>query len=49
MGDFDKKNMPYTKKVRPTEDLYKGRVTTEDMYKKYSQNAKKYEKKKLFE
>jgi hypothetical protein len=49
MGDFDKKNMPYTKKTRPADDLYKGRVTTDDMYKKYSQKAKKYEKKKLFE
>ena len=49
MGDFDKKKIPYTKKTRQEDDLYKGRVTIDDMYKKYSQKAKKYEKKKLFE
>ena len=49
MGDFDKKKIPYTKKTKQADDLHKGRVTIDDMYKKYSQNAKKYEKKKLFE
>jgi hypothetical protein len=49
MGDFDKNNNPYPKKTEKVDDMKKGRVTTDDMYKKYSQKAKKYEKKKLFE
>ena len=49
VGEFDKYKIPFLKKKKNAEDLCKGRVTSEDIYRKYSQNAKKYEKKKLFE
>jgi len=49
VGEFDKYKIPYLKNKSNAEDICKGRVTTEDMYRKYSQNARKYEKKKLFE
>jgi len=48
VGEFDKYKIPFLKKKKNAEDLCKGRVTSEDIYRKYSQNAKKYEK-KLFE
>ena len=44
MGEFDKKEVPYFKKNHQVDDLCKGRVTTEDMYKKYSDNAKKFKR-----
>ena len=44
MGEFDKYKIPYFYKRRKVDDLCKGRVTSEDMYKKYSHNAKKYGK-----
>ena len=49
VGEFDKYKIPFLKKKTNAEDLCRGRVTSEDIYRKYSQNAKKYEKKKLFE
>ena len=33
MGEFDKYEIPYFKKNPKVDDLCKGRVTTEDMYK----------------
>ena len=44
MGEFDKKKIPYVKRTMKAEDLCKGRVTTDDMYKKYSKNAKTFRK-----
>ena len=44
MGDFDKNEVPYFKKNPKVDDLCKGRVTTEDMYKKYADNAKKFKR-----
>ena len=49
MGEFDKHKIPFLKKKTNAEDLCRGRVTSEDIYRKYSQNAKKYEKKRLYE
>ena len=49
VGEFDKYKIPFLKKKTNADDLCKGRVTSEDIYRKYSQNARKYEKKKLFE
>ena len=41
MGDFDRKKIPFLKKKEIVNDLCKGRITTDDYYKKYSKNAKK--------
>ena len=41
MGDFDRKKIPFLKKKEIIDDLCKGRMTTDDYYKKYSKNAKK--------
>ena len=49
VGEFDKYKIPFLKKKTNAEDLCRGRVTSEDIYRKYSQNAKKYEKKRLYE
>ena len=49
VGEFDKYKIPFLKKKTKAEDLCRGRVTSEDIYRKYSQNAKKYEKKRLYE
>ena len=49
MGEFDKYKIPFSKKKTKAEDLCRGRVTSEDIYRKYSQNARKYEKKRLYE
>ena len=49
MGEFDKYKIPFLKKKTNAEDLCRGRVTSEDIYRKYSQNAKKYQKKRLYE
>ena len=48
VGEFDKYKIPYLKKKTNAEDLCRGRVTSEDIYRKYSKNAKKYEKKRLY-
>ena len=48
MGEFDKKNIPYFKRPTKADDLCKGRVTTDDMYKKYSKNAKRFEREKKY-
>ena len=48
MGEFDKKKVPYFKKNPKVDDLCKGRVTTEDMYKKYSENAKKFKREQKY-
>ena len=48
MGEFDKKEVPYFKKNPKVDDLCKGRVTTEDMYKKYSENAKKFKREQKY-
>ena len=47
MGEFDKHKIPFLEKKTNVEDLCRGRATSEDIYRKYSQNAKKYEKTKL--
>ena len=44
MGDFDKEKMPYIKRNINAKDLCKGRVTTNDMYQKYSARARKFER-----
>ena len=49
VGEFDKYKIPFLKKKTNAEDLCRGRVTSEDIYRKYSQNAKKYQKKRLYE
>ena len=48
MGEFDKSEIPYLKKTTKIDDLCKGRVTTEDMYKKYSNNARKFGREKKY-
>ena len=48
MGEFDKNEIPYLKKTTKIEDLCRGRVTTEDMYKKYSNNARKFGREKKY-
>ena len=48
MGEFDKKNIPYFKRPTKADDLCKGRVTTDDMYQKYSKNAKRFEREKKY-
>jgi len=48
MGEFDKYKVPYYYKRRKVDDLCKGRVTSEDMYKKYSHNAKRYGKEQYY-
>ena len=48
MGEFDRKQIPYHKKTKNANDLCKGRVTTDDMYKKYSKNAKRFEREKKY-
>jgi len=49
MGEFDKYKIPFSKKKTKAEDLCRGRVTSEDIYRKYSQKARKNEKKRLYE
>ena len=48
MGEFDKKEIPYLKRVKKVDDLCRGRVTTEDMYKKYSKNARRFGRAKYY-
>lgn len=48
MGEFDKKEIPYLKKVKKVDDLCRGRVTTEDMYKKYSKKARRFGRTKFY-
>ena len=49
IGQFDKSKIPYSRNRTNVNDLFKGRVTSDDIYKKYSQKVNKYQKKKLFE
>ena len=48
MGEFDKKQIPIYKKTKKADDLCRGRVTTDDMYKKYSKKAKRFEREKKY-
>ena len=48
MGDFDKRKIPYVKREIKAEDLCKGRVTTDDIYKKYSKQARTFRKWKKY-
>ena len=49
VGEFDKKKIiPYYKRSTKVDDLCKGRVTTDDIIKKYSNNAKRFEREKNY-